>query len=130
MVDRLENLKRNASQTNCSPSQNRCGICGDYFCLIRSSPNLCGSCQRLLCNKCSIDTPFNYDDYMNASTSNGMTNTIPYNINAGSRRSSSVSLTGTGTTYSSASNGAACGGNGRMFVYLCRLCSEQREVIA
>lgn len=133
MVDRLENLKRNASQTNCSTTQNRCGICGDYFCLIRASPNLCGSCQRVLCNKCSIDTPFNYEDYMNTASANGGTNQATYNANSGSsRRSSSISLTGASGNFSShspypGSNGAI-GGNGRMFVYLCRLCSEQREV--
>ena len=152
MVDRLENLKRNASQSNCTPSHNRCGICGDYFCLIRAMPNQCGACQRVLCNKCSIDTPLNYEDYMNTPNPYGGSgsggnafHSSSYNVNqsslsvggANSRRSSSVSFNGMiGGRDSALSVGGAGGAsgaagsasNGRMCVYLCRLCSEQREV--
>lgn len=96
-------MKRNANQSLSSP--NRCALCGDYFCLIRSTPNQCGFCQKILCNKCCVDTHYNVDD--DTMTLNGTTN---------SRRNSITSI-----------NNAPP--NNKVVVYLCRLCSEQREVL-
>jgi hypothetical protein len=104
LVDRLENMKRNANQSLSSP--NRCALCGDYFCLIRSTPNQCGFCQKILCNKCCVDTHYNVDD--DTMTLNGTA--------SNSRRNSITSI-----------NNAPSNSN-KVVVYLCRLCSEQREV--
>ena len=99
LVERLENMKRNASRAGC-PSPNRCALCGDYFCLLRSVPNQCGFCHKILCTKCCIDTQYTVDD---DSTGGSMQ----------SRRNSTSNISMSST---------------KVVVYLCRLCSEQREV--
>jgi hypothetical protein len=114
MVERLENMKRNASQSS-SPSQNRCAICGDYFCLLRTVPSQCGSCQKILCNKCCIDTQYTLTDEDFPNNNNNSTS-------AQSRRNSSSNSMSM-SMYSSSANS-----NNKVTVYLCRLCSEQREV--
>lgn len=121
MVERLENMKRNASQSS-SQSQNRCAICGDYFCLIRTVPSQCSSCQKILCNKCCIDTQYSLDDDYGpaATTSNGRSASSSV-----MRRNSSNSLSGHG----SGGGGGSSNGNHKVTIYLCRLCSEQREVL-
>ena len=47
LVDRLENMKRNSNVSNNS-SHNRCALCGDYFYILRYSPNQCGFCQKVI----------------------------------------------------------------------------------
>lgn len=47
LVDRLENMKRNSSVSSNS-SHNRCALCGEYFYILRSSPNQCGFCQKVI----------------------------------------------------------------------------------
>ena len=109
MVDRLENMKRNANQAGCAPSPNRCALCGDYFCLLRTAPTQCSSCNKILCNKCCIDTECTVDSDLSSNPSQ-------------SRRNSSSSISMTNSFISSSSN------NAKVVVYLCRICSEQREV--
>ena len=94
-------MKRNANRAGC-PSPNRCALCGDYFCLLRSVPNQCGFCHKILCTKCCIDTQYTVDD--DSSTGGGPMQ---------SRRNSTSNISVTST---------------KVVVYLCRLCSEQREV--
>lgn len=99
-MDRLENMKRNANQsTSNNTASNKCALCGDYFYLLRSMPNQCSSCRKILCTKCCIDTPYNNDS------------------NVSSRRNSFALQQQSGP-----------GNENRSVVYLCRLCSEQREV--
>lgn len=45
LVERLENMKRNASQPKKSP--NCCALCGDYFSIVRSAQNQCSSCFKV-----------------------------------------------------------------------------------
>jgi hypothetical protein len=111
LMDRLENMKRNATQSN-TCSANKCSLCGDYFYSLRSLPNQCSHCKKILCSKCCVDTP--------GAASSG---TGECSSNNGSRRNSYSSNSG--------GNEASGGGSNRggtSVVYLCRLCSEQREV--
>ena len=105
-MDRLENMKRNASQSVVS-STNRCALCGDYFYLLRNMPSQCNICKRILCAKCCIDTQFTVDNSQNGSI-------------ISSRRNS---LTGQQNGMNGNNNENRC------LVYLCRLCSEQREFL-
>lgn len=107
-MDRLENMKRNATQTGCGLSSNRCSLCGDYFCLLRTAPTQCNSCNMILCNKCCIDTECTIDNDLS-------------NNSLQSRRNSSSNLSMTNSFIGQTS------GNSKT-VYLCRICSEQREV--
>ena len=115
-------MKKNASQA--IPSPNKCALCGDYFCMLRSTFNKCGFCHRvslihhssfiwkvsttkiwfikhikILCSKCSIDSQYSIDTDSSSSSL--------------SRRNSL-----TGSLLSSP----------KVFMWQCRLCSEQREV--
>lgn len=48
-MERLENLKNFAFKTVLNTeSTNKCAICGDYFYLLRSSPNSCNICKKVL----------------------------------------------------------------------------------
>ena len=87
LMDRLENMKRNASHS-ANGSTNKCALCGDFFYSLRSLPSQCNMCKKILCAKCCIDTAVNDD------TSGG----------------NSVETS-------------------RSVIYLCRLCSEQREFL-
>ncbi|RNA34934.1 rabphilin-3A isoform X1 [Brachionus plicatilis] len=108
LVDRLENMKRNASQAGCNLSPNRCALCGDYFCLLRTAPTQCSSCNMILCNKCCIDTECTIDNDLSSNPSQSRRN-------SSSNGSMANSLIGSASTNSKT-------------VYLCRICSEQREV--
>jgi hypothetical protein len=110
LMDRLENMKRNVSQSN-SGSTNKCSLCGDYFYSLRSLPNQCSLCKKILCAKCCIDTP---------SANGGGGGGDCSSSNNSSRRNSFSN----NNSNSEAGNGGSRGG----VVYLCRLCSEQREV--
>ncbi|CAF0734462.1 unnamed protein product [Brachionus calyciflorus] len=110
LVDRLENMKRNANQAGTAISPNRCALCGDYFCLIRTAPTQCSSCNRILCNRCCVDTECTVDNDISSNPSQ-------------SRRNSSSSLSMTNSFISSSSS------NAKVVVYLCRICSEQREFL-
>ena len=45
LVERLDNMKKNASHSISSP--NKCALCADYFCVLRSAPNKCAFCHRV-----------------------------------------------------------------------------------
>lgn len=111
LVERLENMKRNVTKSMSSQagsssgkSGNRCSLCGDYFCLIRSMPTHCNFCRKLLCSKCCIETQY-YNENNNDSSCN----------HSLSRRSSITSMCSNSSSKTS--------------IYLCRLCSEQREFL-
>lgn len=101
-------MKRNATQSSCSLSSNRCSLCGDYFCLIRTAPTQCNSCRKILCNKCCIDTECTVENDLTCKTLQ-------------SRKNSSNNLSVTNGLIGTASNFSKT-------LYLCRICSEQREV--
>ncbi len=100
LVERLENMKKNASQS--IASSNKCALCGDYFCMLRYTPNKCAFCHRILCSKCCIDT-LQYTPSVNNVSNNRLTR----------RNSLTNSLLNT---------------TSKTLVWQCRLCSEQREV--
>lgn len=101
-------MKRNATQNGSGLSSNRCSLCGDYFCLIRTAPTQCNSCNMILCNKCCIDTECSIDNDSSKSTLQ-------------SRRNSSTNISTTNSCIAPTSSNSKT-------VYLCRICSEQREV--
>lgn len=51
LVDRLENMRRNALGR--TPSQ--CLLCGDHFGLLGAQSAQCIACRKLVCQKCAIE---------------------------------------------------------------------------
>ncbi|CAH0549373.1 unnamed protein product [Brassicogethes aeneus] len=51
LVDRLENMRRNAL----GKSSSQCLLCGDGFGIMGSNKVVCVDCRRLACQKCAID---------------------------------------------------------------------------
>lgn len=52
LVDRLENMKRNALGNGTS----QCVLCANEFGLLSGSPLTCYDCRKAVCSKCSVDT--------------------------------------------------------------------------
>ncbi|XP_054920345.1 rabphilin-3A isoform X1 [Dermacentor andersoni] len=52
LVDRLENMKRNALGNGTS----QCVLCANEFGLLSGSPLMCYDCRKAVCSKCSVDT--------------------------------------------------------------------------
>jgi hypothetical protein len=120
-MDRLENMKRNASHSN-SSSSNRCALCGDNFYSLRSLPNQCSLCKKILCAKCCIDTQCTLEDLQNSASNFSPYNSYSNQASSSSRRSSvQNSSNGYSNIYNDPSQ--------KVVVYLCRLCSEKREFL-
>ncbi|XP_014678089.1 PREDICTED: rab effector Noc2-like [Priapulus caudatus] len=52
LVDKLENMKRNAMGNG----ESQCILCGDEFGILGASPTHCDDCRKAVCTKCGVDT--------------------------------------------------------------------------
>ncbi|XP_011304048.1 rabphilin-3A isoform X1 [Fopius arisanus] len=127
LVERLENMKRNVTVVTSTRATNRncgsrcirnnrcmccCALCGEKFTVLGAGPTLCRDCRKYVCQKCGVET-------CRASRSSTT------NLQTHQRRGTSASIN---NLPSAEVSGSASKQLVPSKVFLCRICTETREM--
>ncbi|XP_015111135.1 rabphilin-1 isoform X2 [Diachasma alloeum] len=128
LVERLENMKRNVTVVTSTRATNRscgsrcirnnrcmccCALCGEKFTVLGAGPTLCRDCRKYVCQKCGVET-------------SRVSRSSTTNLQANQRRGTSASINNLLSAEASSSANKQLAPPSKVF--LCRICTETREM--